>query len=519
MIVFPDTFQNIKSVENNILVYLNEFNENIVNNINDENIKVLTKYVKKVTGLSFTADKQKNYDPIYFYIILENSLYENTDIPKGSVIITKHVLSNKNIYLVYDYLKNVYISINNRLKYIENIRNSLIPLKKLPEWEQCIKNYVQLESIGKGSFAEVYKAVTNYVYAVKITKIKDEAFENPFDNNINSWNELTFLKLFIPLIQNKVCPHLPYLIDYFTCSKTTFNIRDEKYTDVPSITFITELSLGTLKDFLNDNPNINIEMLENILFQVMVALHTIQYNFQIQHFDIKKENVLIYRIKSGGYWKYTIHGKEYYLENLGILCVLNDFGVSRIFSPNNFLGLNRYSLGSRYAVIMNKKFVPIPGKGKNIKWIDDENVKTTKNSALEYPLKSEIKYPKTVKIFLKDHNIENPLFNSEIMPPFEFFNDTQDVLRMFSGDKRTTQKSNHSELKFKNNSDVKQFLKKIKPYISIEESAKSRVFSTNPNQCVAGYFIEDYFDHYLEKYEYHEKYESIIESYKISKDI
>lgn len=515
MIVFPDTFQNIKSVENNILVYPNEFNENIINNINDDTIKVICKFVKKATGLSFVLDNQKNYDPIYFYIILEDSIYDDTNIPKGSVIITKNILNiTHTVFLVYDFLKDVYISVENRLKYINNIRNSLVPLKKLSEWEQCIKNYIELETIGKGSFAEVYKAITNYVYAVKITKIKDEAYENPFDNSINSWNELTFLKLFTPLIENKVCPHLPYLIDYFTCAKTTFNIRDEKYTDVPSITFITELSLGTLKDFLNDNPNINLKMLENILFQVMVALHTIQYNFQIQHFDIKKENVLIYRIKSGGYWRYIIHGKEYYLENLGILCVLNDFGVSRIFSPSNFLGLNMYSLGSRYAFVINKKFVPISGKGKNIKWIDDSNetIKTTKNTSLEYPLKTEIKYNKTIKSFLKEHNIQNPLFESEIMPPFEFFNDTQDVLRMFSGNKRTTQKSNHSELKFKSD-DVKQFLKKIKPYISEEESSKSRVFSTNPNQCVAGYFIEDYFEHYLEKHE------RIIESYRISKNI
>ncbi|MBT6325916.1 MAG: hypothetical protein HOJ35_08100 [Bdellovibrionales bacterium] len=35
--------------------------------------------------------------------------------------------------------------------------------------------------------------------------------------------------------------------------------------------------------------------------------------------------------------------------------------------------------------------------------------------------------------------------NPEILPPFEFYNDLQDVIRCFIGGKRTTQKGYHSK--------------------------------------------------------------------------
>jgi hypothetical protein len=90
----------------------------------------------------------------------------------------------------------------------------------------------------------------------------------------------------------------------------------------------------------------------------------------------------------------------------------------------------------------------------------------------------------------------------EIIPPFEFYNDTQDVIRMFTGGKRTTQNGFHSTLK----NIPEKFVKELKKYIGPSESMKSgkhstnpnnpkkfRRFSVNPSHLVAGYFITDFF--------------------------
>ena len=46
------------------------------------------------------------------------------------------------------------------------------------------------------------------------------------------------------------------------------------------------------------------------------------------HFDIKKENILYYKINEGGYFQYKILDETFYVPNYGYLFVINDF-ISR----------------------------------------------------------------------------------------------------------------------------------------------------------------------------------------------
>ena len=91
-------------------------------------------------------------------------------------------------------------------------------------------------------------------------------------------------------------------------------------------------------------------------------------------------------------------------------------------------------------------------------------------------------------------------------PPFDFYNDTQDAIRMFLGGKRTTQKGDHRKVDIPDS-----FRKKLEPYVGKGESAKNRMFD-RPALTIAGYFIEEFFKNYTDI----PKNSFLIETYKIS---
>ena len=82
--------------------------------------------------------------------------------------------------------------------------------------------------------------------------------------------------------------------------------------------------------------------------------------------------------------------------------------------------------------------------------------------------------------------------NAMVFPPFEFYYDTQDVIRMFIGGKRNTQKGNHREFDL----DV-GFLSSLKKYKY--EDNNEQLFPEEVHFVLAGYFIVDYFSCFEEK--------------------
>jgi hypothetical protein len=90
----------------------------------------------------------------------------------------------------------------------------------------------------------------------------------------------------------------------------------------------------------------------------------------------------------------------------------------------------------------------------------------------------KVKIPKNEEFFLQPERI----------PPFEFFDDTQDVIRMFTGGSRTTQRGDH-----KRSNAPKEWLKTLDPYNSKSKNYLSLTFSVEPKFVLAGYFIESFF--------------------------
>lgn len=495
--------------------------------------------ILKLTGTLMNL----NYNPIgtSAYVFLEKGRIQTRNrktgkkekflIEKGSLLIfgsffrenyTYEIKSDYVEFFQVNPLSYIYLSPNERLKYATKIRRLLQPTTSKPLWKQCgQKNLVISEELGKGSYGFVNLGeIQQNRFAIKTTTLKPEAVENPYSRHVSAWHETLILtELFKPLIERNDCPNLPLIYNAMTCKKG----------DKHNLTTFVELGSGDLKHyFYEENPT--TEELYSALFQIMAGLHAIQLNGQIMNFDVKKQNILYYRVDPGGYWQYNIRGKNYYVPNYGFMFILNDFGISRPMSPNFVLYKSMKSktfrLGSRYAMVIDNKFVPIVAENKTdsegklvepdmVEWRQDGKKFMTTGAEFRIDKKTNSVIPIKIKLshaqrkFLKKNNIaQDPtkkdfFLHPEIIPPFEFYNDTQDVIRMFIGGKRSTQRGYHRAYEGLS----KEFAKQLKSMAGISDSVRikerdedrekeglqSGIFSLNPSHVLAGHFIEEFF--------------------------
>lgn len=526
----------IENTEQNVLYYPDLFSGPIITEItkklDDRSIASLGIGLAMVTQKIYKPRITDNQLGSIACIALkdENAFFEkgkekiDIECQPGSVLILgarfrrewNYKLPETSIKLYEDnYLPGIYLSSKQRFVYAEKVRKGLDKLHKLPPWKQCVQKNMELELLGKGSYGNVFKSgYSSQTFAIKLSKLKPESVEHPYDISFSSWHEVYFLKdIFKPLIEKNICPNLPLLYDTFTCDSCDLVVDDEKI-NTPCVVTVIEIASGNLKQYLQEKRT--VEELRSALFQIMAAIHTIQYYAQIMNFDVKKENILCYDVEAGGYWQYKIKGKDYYVPNYGKLFVLNDFGISRPMSPKfpiyKTAEDKTFRLGSRYAIIKDDKFIPFDvmtqrnedGQAEKpyvVEW-SNKSISLGAEFRMERKTNTVMKIPvilnEELTEYLEKQNIttntsSHSFFqNPEIIPPFEFYNDTQDAIRMFTGGKRTTQKGNHKEY----STVPKKFIKELTPYLGKGDSAKDRIFSEDPAQVLAGYFIQSFFTEY-----------------------
>jgi len=459
-----------------------------------------------------------------------NEIQTNNCTYESSENIVKNIRS-----LFFNNLKNIYLDTREREKLSINIKKGLIKVNKMNLGTQCImkkgdnklSDYLKVgKLIGSGDWGNVFKGCLpvknkecikkSYKFAIKMSRLEKYSLKNMYSSSSPEWHEVLILRDIIsPIILKNICPNLPLLIDSFVCDNCSF-VFNNKYSEHPCIIIITELATGNMKDFFQ-NKNPTEDELYSSLFQIMAAIHSIQIHGQIMNNDVKVDNILYYNVVPGGYWHYIIHGIDFYVPNYGKLFVLNDFGVSQVFSPIYSYNIHEKSktflLGSRYGIVMNGKFSPINSmieyisgyssiqSSQKISWVSKN--KKIYSSGSQYnmyiknktPIDSGTTLTSEQTKYLNKNNIEsnpmkvgyfeNPLF----IPPFEFYNDTQDAIRMFTGGIRTTQHGYHT--KFKVIGD--KLHNKLIKYHGIGKSSDDRIFSTNVSQLLAGRFITDFF--------------------------
>ena len=72
----------------------------------------------------------------------------------------------------------------------------------------------------------------------------------------------------------------------------------------------------------------------NAYFQISSGIYALQKYFNMTHLDLHSDNVLVKKVKKGGYWKYIINNREYIVPNLGYVFYICDFGHAWI--PSEF---------------------------------------------------------------------------------------------------------------------------------------------------------------------------------------
>ena len=568
MIIIDCNFSNFKNIKKNeepknepdLLIYTNIWKKDYFKIIYDKdstNDDVI-KFIKKLTKHSNNFI-QRRYNNCYLnninkwcdglIIILKDKLIKiknkYTDeviiyeLKVGNVIIFRENFSNywefkscqDDILYFYNIIdkEELYRTINDRKKVYKKLDKELNKINDEKSKISFKKNIIEGDILGKGDFGHVIEGKRKeFVFAIKYARIEKSALDNPYDKDLSSWREWYILDNIIkPIVLNGICPNLPLIYNSFISKKTKLYLRKKEEAH-PTNILLMELADGTLKDFFKSKPK--EEELYSCLFQIMAGLHAIQHYGQIMNYDIKGSNILFYNVTPGDYWEYNILGNKYYIPNYGKLFVLSDFGISRSFSPN-FVHYRdntetTFRLGRRYAIIKDNTFLPVDvekqynSKGKTI----DPNTVIWKNSVsagAEYRLnrKNNIIYDLDTELtkeqhkYLKSLNIttnpKNPEYfnHPDIIPPFEFYNDLQDVIRCFIGGKRTTQPGNHPQNIKKGN-----LYYELKKYLGKKETATDDEFECEPSQVLAGHFINSFFEN---KYN-NCKNKTILETYKIS---
>lgn len=278
-----------------------------------------------------------------------------------------------------------------------------------------------------------------------------ELFESKKVFNNNGLIELIGCTLVNQLILQKICPN--YSMNYY------WDVEDtRKHEDTREDKRIKHLN--TYNEYVDggdfeswaerhDEPTLWF----NALFQIMAGLSAMKRYYNMLHTDFHTKNILIKKVKPGGYWRYTIDEKDYYLPNLGYVFLIHDFGFAWIprkmkvdwyykkyLRYVNKNGLNFYDMESFLDVVLNdeefltpksfKKIVRSVFKKEETEYIyskryyyqehveDDMNRYEYKRILREYP-KIDNDYKglgttiadKIYELFYKSHGKNNTYFN------------------------------------------------------------------------------------------------------------
>ena len=452
------------------------------------------------------AIKNKLIDVAYFSVRKEI----------GNLELAKDILGNLE-------LQDIYLNRRQRINLASNLKKSLKVVKDIEEGKQCKKELLEYINFKKylsaGSFGEV--SVGNLVDRNNLNRYNKFDFAIKMAHlpkTINPQAEIHIARLLNDLVFRGRAQNLPIMVDSFNCDSCEFkNLKAVNRKNAKCMFTINEIANGDLESWLQTIPS--VPELQSCLFQIMAGVHAFQHYYLILNNDIKAPNILFYNVNPGGYWKYTIYGRDFYVPNYGKLFIVNDFGVSSVFAPEYQLPSKKeINVGARVFMINNHRlelienpFIKFGKEGvmtrsSKIYWnIPYGRTKSDNNSTSNYnvvklnPKTKKINYPPVLnqsqKRILQIDSETPEFYNSNLVPPFEFICDTQDVLKMFLGGTRMTQGMwPHKTYPLDEN-----FLQTMRKY-AINRIynfnhilTQSEKLSTELSHILAGYFILDYF--------------------------
>jgi hypothetical protein len=242
--------------------------------------------------------------------------------------------------------KNKYISfykdVNTKIKktsLTDNI-NGFFKNKKLlasgREGVIYLSNTTHLNNISISDFVRTYTQQEAGEVIIKMVDLQSLVETKGIHPKILNKNPLFIYNLFYSLTRNVSMPSLIENICFILTNQLVFqNICPHfvlnyywEYYNNTLIYYNEYANYSTLFHWGKTNHTYQEWM--NILCQIIISIISMQKYFNIIHGDLHTLNILIYKVKKGGYWKYIIDKDEYIIPNLGYIILLSDFGFASI---------------------------------------------------------------------------------------------------------------------------------------------------------------------------------------------
>lgn len=399
--------------------------------------------------------------------------------------------------------------VNNRLtigKLITNRLNST----KISQWKTCLSGHnkgfrntitTTVKILGKGSFGQVYligimagKVIRNVVVKEVILSGEDKQamassrYITSGGFNKNAWPiEFKFMEMMKTLLTTSTCPNFLDSYHLAACEGCEITTLGGTTSGLCYTTFM-EPADGDLKRFQPQITTVDGQF--SCCYQLLAALHAVQYVYGIIHNDIKTVNIMVQQTPQlkGKYFIYVMNGRQYYVLNTGFVYYLADFGVAASRKP--MWATDEY-FGERNAKLIYRS-------GKYL-WEPFTTTQTYAFVQTKLARKPEWAYIRALPIdwadykngtrnmFMKDRqsypSIEVDLNDTHTFPPWEFYSDVQDILRMFIGGSRTTQPGDHAGF----SRLTAHFRKKIKDFTTFEDKPYKHLW----NKTQVSYILAD----------------------------
>lgn len=413
----------------------------------------------------------------------------------GNVELAKNILGNLE-------LQDIYLNRNQRLNLASNLKRVLKVVKDIEDGKQCkdeLSRYINFKKfLSSGSYGEV--SVGNLIDQPKYNKFDFAIKMAHLPRGLHSQAEIHIARLLNDLVFKGRSQNLPVMIDSFHCDSCKF----KKLKKSGKCMFmVNEIANGDLESWLKTSPS--KAELQSCLFQIMAGVHAFQHYFLLHNNDIKAPNILFYNVNPGGYWKYTIYGRDFYVPNYGKLFIVNDFGVASIYAPKYQLRSPKKDsdVECRLFMINNHKLELIENPAvfpfTRVHW-SNSSISNYNPKVLIDKKTNKINYPPVLneaqKRILKLDPKKPEFYNSNLVPPFRLMGDTQDVLKIFTGGNRMTQGIMGYHTRY--NLD-ETFLKTIVKYLvqttfsNVIRPLHYVYIEPDLSHILAGYFILDYF--------------------------
>jgi hypothetical protein len=326
-------------------------------------------------------------------------------------------------------------TLKNRIKYANEIHKGFIKdfdLQKVNENKRI--NGDEFKIIKKNNYyvrnIHLYKKIgTDSVYG-SIYNVKYKHNDKYYNvcgkimcNTRDNINEIELVKKTTEICLKKETPHFPityfdgYIIKNEELKKNNSYLPDsiKNCSNKGFMVNFNEMFAGDLKTFIDDNKyNNKKELLINSLEQIFISILTFHKKFNYSHNDCHWGNFLYHKIKPGGYMHYKINNKDIYIENLGYLWIIWDYGFINSLTKNNkFIDYSRVinAFISKYdngwnknldSVNNKKNKLPILNRGLNI-FYDLKDL--TLLNANEYKL-IDILFKYNTNVYIKPPNDE-----------------------------------------------------------------------------------------------------------------